>query len=104
MNDRLPASGPVSNSIYRLLLGGLLVISQLCLVLHQLDVEHHTNVKECTICLASHAHDHGLVPGSLLPIAEAAHEAPAVLPAANHLSRSPVRQVARSPPVSALLV
>jgi len=88
--------------MYRLLLVLLLVISQYFLVLHQLDVEHHANAKQCSICLASHALDHGLVSGAPVLGALAGVEPPAIKPAVFLLSRNPVRQVARSPPVSAL--
>jgi len=102
VTNRLPASRQSPDNSYKLLLVVLLVVSQLCSVLHQLDLEHHVAAKECTICLASHALDHGLVPGSLPLTAEAAVEPPGILPAVFLLSRTLVRQVARSPPVSAL--
>jgi hypothetical protein len=80
----------------------VLVICQFSLVLHQLDIEHHANTKECTICLASQGLDHALAFGSLPAIDEATIEPPGILPVIFTISRTPVRQVARSPPVSAL--
>jgi hypothetical protein len=80
----------------------VLVVCQFSLVLHQLDIEHHANTKECTICLASQGLDHALAFGSLPAIDEATIEPPGILPVIFTISRTPVRQVARSPPVSAL--
>jgi hypothetical protein len=80
----------------------VLLVCQFSLVLHQLDVEHHADAQECKICLASQGLDHALATGFLPPINEAAAEPPGILPASFSVSRTPLRQVARSPPVSAL--
>jgi hypothetical protein len=79
-----------------------LVICQFSLVLHQLDIENHADGKECTICLASQVLDHALASGFLPPADTATIESPGILPVSFTVSRTPVRQVARSPPVSAL--
>jgi hypothetical protein len=79
-----------------------LLVCQFSLVLHQLDVEHHADAKECTICLASQGFDHALASVYLPPTDEATVEPPGTLPAIFTVSRAPVRQVARSPPVSTL--
>jgi hypothetical protein len=86
----------------RLLFIVALVICQFGLVLHQLDIEHHADGKQCTICLASQGLDHALGTGFVLPTIEATVESPGALPADVPVSRTPVRLVARSPPVSAL--
>ncbi len=88
--------------IYRYLFIVALVVCQFSLVLHQLDVEHHADSKECTICLASQGLDHALASVCLPPADEATIEPPGILPAKFTVSRAPVRQVARSPPVSTL--
>jgi hypothetical protein len=100
--NRPTVPGHVPYRRYRLLFVLALVICQFSLVLHQMDIEHHANTKECTICLASHGLDHALASGSLPAIDEASNEPPGILPVIFTLSRTPVRQVARSPPVSAL--
>ena len=92
----------VPDRIYKPLLVVMLVISQFSLVLHQLDLDRHADGKECTICLASPGLDHALATGFLPPAIEAAVDAPGALPANIPVSRTPVRLVARSPPVSAL--
>jgi hypothetical protein len=98
----LTATWRSSSNLYKLLLVVLLVISQFFLLLHQLDVEHHADAKDCTICLALHALDHGLAAGSLALTVEAAAEPPCILPVVTPEFCSLLRQVARSPPVSAL--
>jgi hypothetical protein len=92
----------VPNSLYRLLFVAALLICQFSLVLHQTDIEHHADGKECTICLASHGLDHALGTGFVTPTVQATVEIPGTLPANLPLSRTPVRLVARSPPVSSL--
>ena len=92
----------MSDRLYRLLFVLTLVICQFILVLHQLDIEHHANIKECTICLASHGLDHALASGFLPATDEATIEPPGIRPASFTVSRAPTRQVARSPPVSTL--
>jgi hypothetical protein len=100
--NRPTVPGHVPYRRYRLLFVLVLVICQFSLVLHQMDIEHHANTKECTICLASHGLDHALASGSLPATDEATIEPPGIMPASFIVSRTPVRQVARSPPVSAL--
>jgi hypothetical protein len=80
----------------------VLVICQFSLVLHQLDIEHHADGKQCTICMAFQGLDHALGTGFVPPTVQASVEIPGTLPANLPLSRTPVRLVARSPPVSAL--
>jgi hypothetical protein len=92
----------MSDRIHRLLFAVLLVIGQLSLMLHQLDFEHHADGKQCTICLAAQSLDHALTAGFVPPAIEAVTESPGVLPASFPISRTPVRLVARSPPVPAL--
>jgi hypothetical protein len=86
----------------RLLFVLVLVICQFSLVLHQLDIEHHADAKECTICLASQGLDQALAFVCLPPNDAATIESPGILPATFTVSRAPVRQVARSPPISTL--
>ena len=100
--NRLTAYRNMPDRFCRLLFIVALVICQFSLVLHQTDIEHHADGKECTICLASHGLDHALASGSLPATDEATIEPPGILPASFTVSRTPVRQVARSPPVSAL--
>ena len=100
--NRPTVPGHMSDRLYRLLFVLTLVICQFILVLHQLDIEHHADARECTICLASEGLDHALASISLLATDEATTEPPGILPASFIVSRTPVRQVARSPPVSAL--
>ncbi|MGB5425921.1 MAG: hypothetical protein WBN95_03960 [Gammaproteobacteria bacterium] len=91
----------MSDKLYRLLFVLALFTCQFSLVLHQQDIEHHAT-KECTICLASQGLDHAFGSGSLPAIDEAIIEPPAILPASFIVSCAPMRQVARSPPLSAL--
>jgi hypothetical protein len=100
--NRLTAYGYRPDKLCRLLFIVALVICQFSLVLHQLDVEHHADGKQCTICLASQGLDHALATGFLPPIVQATSESPGVLPTSLPVSRTPVRLVARSPPVPAL--
>jgi hypothetical protein len=100
--NRLTAYGYRPERLCRLLFIVALVICQFSLVLHQADIEHHADGKECTICLASHGLDHALATDFLPPILQATSESPGVPPAILTLSRTPVRLVARSPPVSSL--
>lgn len=86
----------------RLLFIVALLICQFSLVLHQTDIEHHADGKECTICLAFQGLDHALGAGFVPPTVQATVEIPGTLPAKPPLSRTPVRLVARSPPVFAL--
>jgi hypothetical protein len=99
---RLTACGYPPDSLCRLLFIVALVICQFGLVLHQSDIEHHANGKECSICLASQGLDHALATVFLPPTVQATVESPGALPASLPVSRTPVRLVARSPPVSAL--
>ena len=92
----------MTDRLYRLLFILALVVCQFSLVLHQLDIEHHADARECTICLASHGLDNALSFGYLPATDEATIEPPGILPASFIISRTPVRQVARSPPISAL--
>jgi hypothetical protein len=85
-----------------LLLVLALVACQFGLVLHQLDLEQHAGGGECKICLACHALDHGLATLPTGMTVEAAVVPPGVLPADHATSRTPVRQVARSPPAFTL--
>jgi hypothetical protein len=78
--NRLTAYRNMPDRLCRLLFIVALLICQFSLVLHQTDIEHHADGKECTICLASHGLDHALGTGFV----------------------TPVRLVARSPPVFAL--
>jgi len=100
--NRLTAYGYPPDRLCRLLFIVALVICQFSLVLHQLDIEHHADGKPCSICLASQGLDHALAAGFVPPTVEATVESPGALPANFPLSRTPVRLVARSPPVSAL--
>jgi hypothetical protein len=70
----------MSGSLYRLLFILALFTCQFSLVLHQQEIEHHANTA----------------------IDEATIAPPAILPASFIVSCDPMRQVARSPPVSAL--
>jgi len=92
----------MSDRIHRLLFVMLLVIGQLSLVLHQLDFERHADGKECTICLAAQGLDHALPTGFVPHTIEAVAESPGTLPVSFTVSRTPVRLVARSPPIPAL--
>jgi hypothetical protein len=100
--NRFTARGYPPGSLCRLLFIVVLVICQFSLVLHQLDVEHHADGKTCTICLASQGLDHALANDFLPPTVQAGVESPRPLPASFPVSRTPVRLVARSPPVFAL--
>jgi hypothetical protein len=92
----------MSGSLYRLLFILALFTCQFSLVLHQQEIEHHANTKQCPICLASQGLKHAFASGSLPAIDEATIAPPAILPASFIVSCDPMRQVARSPPVSAL--
>jgi hypothetical protein len=94
--------GHVSDRLCRLLFVLVLVVCQFSLVLHQVDIEHHVNTKDCTICAASQGLDHALAFGSQPAIDMATVESPGILPESYIASSTPVRQAARSPPVSAL--
>ena len=83
---------------YRLLFIVTLLVCQFSLVMHQADVEHHADGKECTICLASPGLDHALASGFLSPSVDVTGDSPAATPAIPPVSRTPVRLVARSPP------
>jgi hypothetical protein len=96
------ARNRMSDRIHRLLLAVLLLIGQLSLMLHQLDFDHHANGKECTICLAAQGLDHALPIGFVPPTIEVVAESPGALPVSFTVSRTPVRLVARSPPIPAL--
>jgi hypothetical protein len=61
----------MSDRLYRLLFVLALVICPFILFLHQLDIEHHADPKECRICLASQGHDHALALGIQIAINEA---------------------------------
>jgi hypothetical protein len=100
--NRLTAPGNVPDRFKGLLFVVVLLVCQFSLVLHQLDVEHHTAAQECKICLASQSLDHALATGFLSPLDEAATEPPGIRPASFNSSRTTLREVARSPPVSAL--
>ena len=100
--NRLTAYSAMPDRLCRLLFIVALLICQFSLVLHQTDIEHHSAGKECTICLASHGLDHALDTGFVTPTVQATVEIPGTPPANLPLSRTPVRLVARSPPVFAL--
>ncbi|MGB7934378.1 MAG: hypothetical protein WCH04_19560 [Gammaproteobacteria bacterium] len=100
--NRLTAYRYTPDRLCRLLFVVALVICQFGLVLHQMDIEHHANGKECTICLASQSLDHALGAGFVPPTVQASVEIPGALPASLAVSRTPVQLVARSPPVSPL--
>jgi hypothetical protein len=100
--NRLTAYGYLPGRLYRLLFIVALVICQFSLVLHQMDIEHHADGKQCTICLACHGLDHALATVFLPPTVRATVESPGTLPASFPVFRTLVRLVARSPPVSAL--
>lgn len=102
MIKRLTAYGYPPDRLCRLLFIVALVICQFSLVLHQLDVEHHADGKPCSICLASQGLDHALTSAFQPPILEASFESPGPMPVGFPISRTPVRLVARSPPVFAL--
>ena len=102
MINRLTAPAQLPVRLCRLIFIVVLLVCQFSLVLHQLDVEHHADAQECKICLASQSLDHALATGFLSPIDEAATEPPGIRPAGFSASRTPLREVARSPPVSAL--
>jgi len=102
--NRLTAYGYRPDRLFRLLFIAALVICQFSLVLHQLDIEHHANGKQCTICLAFQGLDHALGAGFIPPTVQTTSESPGILPASSPVSRTPVRPVARSPPVIALHV
>jgi len=99
---RLTAYGYRPDRLSWLLFIVALVISRFSLVLHQLDIEHHANGKECSICLAFHGLDHALGAGFTPPAVQATSESPGVSPASFPVSRTPVRLIARYPPVIAL--
>jgi hypothetical protein len=99
---RLTAYGHKPDSLCRLLFIVALVICQFSLVLHQVDIEHHDNGKQCTICLAAQGLDHALATVFVPPTVQVTVESPGTLPAGLPVSRTPVRLVARSPPVPAL--
>jgi hypothetical protein len=88
--------------IYRLLFVVLLLLGQFGLVLHKMDFAHHADGKECSICLAAHNLDQLLPAGFTPPVIEAAAESPLALTASFTVTRTLVRLVARSPPVSTL--
>jgi hypothetical protein len=102
MTSRHTAPGYLPDRFCRLLFIVALLICQFSLVLHQADIEHHADGKECTICLAFHGFDHALGAGFVPPAVQASVEIPGTLPANLLRTRTPVRLVARSPPVSAL--
>jgi hypothetical protein len=88
--------------MFRLLFVVALLASQFSLLEHQLDIEHHANGKPCSICLASPGLDHALAATTLPPPVHANPEVPLVPSKNVAASRTPARQVARSPPVSPL--
>jgi hypothetical protein len=100
--NRLTAYRFMPDRLCRLLFIVALLVCQFGLVLHQMDIEHHANGKECTICLALQSLDHALVIDFVPPTVQATVEVPGVLTASLPVSRTPVRLVARSPPVPAL--
>jgi hypothetical protein len=100
--NRFTARGYPPGSLCRLLFIVALVVCQFSLVMHQLDVEHHADGKPCTICLASQGLDHALTSAFQPPTVQAGVESPGPLPASLPVTRTPVRLVARSPPVVAL--
>ena len=102
MTNRLTASGYAPDRIYKVLLVVVLVISQFALALHKVDFAHHANGKECAICLAAHALNHLLPAGFTPPVLPGSHVAPVTRPPHFTVRRTPVRLVARSPPIPAL--
>jgi len=98
MNTLSASASQAHERLCRFLLVLALVICQFGLVLHQLDVEQHAGDGECSVCLASHALGHGLATDPLTTTVDAAVEPPGVQPAEYSATRTPVRQVARSPP------
>jgi hypothetical protein len=86
--------------LFRLLFIVALLVSQFSLLKHQLDFQHHADGKECTICLASPGLEHALSATVLPPPGQAVFEAPFVATENCVASRTPVRLVARAPPVS----
>jgi hypothetical protein len=86
--------------LFRLLFIVALLVSQFSLLEHQMDIEHHADGKECSICLASPGLDHALSASILPSPVQGAIEAPPVVTKHSVASRTPVRLVARSPPVS----
>lgn len=102
MNNRLTVSGNAPDRIYKLLLVVMLVISQFALALHKVDFAHHAHGKKCAICLAAHALDHPLPAGFTPPVVPNSHVVPVTRPPRFTVRRTPVRLVARSPPIPAL--
>ena len=92
--------GRVLDRFVGLVFVAVLVAGQLGLLLHQSDIEHHTGGKECSICLAAHNLDHPLGASFMAPLNTAAAVPAAAPPTACTVSRTPLRLVARSPPVS----
>jgi hypothetical protein len=88
--------------MFRLLFIFVLLVCQFSLLEHQLDIEHHANGKVCTICLASPGLDHALSITFPPPPVRAVVEAPVDFAEPLTDSRTPVRLVARSPPLLAL--
>lgn len=97
-----PAPVHVPDRLYRLLFILALVICQFSLVLHQQDIERHSDNQQCSICLAFQSPDHALSSSFIPPHIGATNENPAVLIVDYPTSRTPIRLVARSPPVPAL--
>jgi hypothetical protein len=91
-----------SDGLFRLLFVVALLVSQFSLLEHQMDIAHHADGKECSICLASPGLDHALSATFLPPPVQPVVEAPGVLAEVVAGSRTPARLVARSPPVSLL--
>lgn len=88
--------------MFRLLFIVALLFSQFNLLEHQLDIQHHADGKECKICLVSPGLNHALSVIFLPPTVRAVVEAPVNFAEPLADSRTPVRQVARSPPPLAL--
>jgi hypothetical protein len=88
--------------LFRLLFVVALLASQFSLLHHQLDIQHHANGKECSICLASPGLGHALATSFLPPPVQVAAETPFLVPQVCAGSNTPVRLVARSPPASPL--
>jgi len=90
------------DKVVKLLFVVLLVVGQFSLVQHQLDIERHADGSQCSVCLAGHGLDHVLSGDFVAPAIVAVDELPVTLPASLPVSRTPVRLVARSPPLLAL--